>query len=130
MRRPLAHRGNLIPLCLAALAIAVSGCGGNNADDIARGIEGALRSKPGPRAEEIRAAAREATCNALNAYSSQPATSLTKELQQMAERQKLAQATGIDLTAADPELPQRLIDAADEIDTTQKASDVAARLGC
>ena len=35
-----------------------------------------------------------------------------------------------DLTAADPQVPQRLVDAADEIDSTQKASEVASKLGC
>src|SRR5687767_13210035 len=65
-------------VALTALTLtAATGCGGDKADDIARGIDnaiGATEAKPS-LLDDARAKARTATCSALEGYSSEPAES-------------------------------------------------------
>ena len=122
------------------------GCGGaQSADDIARGIDDAVRAtKPKPLSElpqvnptpelqavpeeQTEAAARRAVCRALEAYSSDPATSLSAYINEYAQRQRVL--ADYSLNEIDPDEADRLAAAASDIEDTQQAAEVAAELGC
>lgn len=111
----------------------MAGCGGKSAEEIASALRTEITSvKPEQQYEALtgkaREAAKEATCNALEAYSSHPAEAVTDELKREAKLQQVSQS--LELPQVAPTLPQSLIDAADGIDSTQKASDVLAKLSC
>jgi hypothetical protein len=123
-----AHRSGLATL---GLLLALPGCGAKSAEEIASGMREAAsetRAARGVTKSEAENATTEAMCNALEAYTSKPAESLTTYLQREAAVQNIRQQLG--LTQVDPDVPQRLIDAADEIDGTQKAGDVLSKLSC
>jgi len=118
---------------VSSAAVAVAGCGGRSAEEIANSLRTAVESaKPEPRfaalTDETRAAAKDATCNALEIYSSKPAESFAAQLKRQADLQKLRRALGLPDVA--PSLPQELVDAADGIESSQKATEVIAKLGC
>lgn len=121
---------SITALGLVGAALATGCGGGKSAGEIAQGLKKAIEaSQPEARyAGEARVKAKTATCSALEGYSSDPAQALTDRLKAEAAAQQLRRDLG--LTEVDPTLPQRLIDAADEIDGTQQASEVVSKLGC
>jgi hypothetical protein len=81
-------------MVLALAALAVASCGGRSAEEIATSLRTAIRSANPERrfeglAEETRAAANDATCNALEIYSSKPAESFAAKLKRQADLQKV-----------------------------------------
>ena len=118
-------------IAAGVIAVAlVTGCGGaQSTDDIARGLDEAINATEAAsaaRTAAARAKARSAACTALKVYSSDPAQTLPDLLEQQAAAQKFRSDFG--LTEVDPAVPQRLIDAADEIDGTQQAGDVLSKV--
>ena len=134
------------PAALIVILSVIIGCGGaQSVDDIARGIDDAVRAaKPKPLSElpqvnptpELRAvpeeetesAARRAVCRALEAYSSDPATSLSAYISEYAQSQRVL--AEYSLNDIDPDEADRLADAASDIEDTQQAAEVASELGC
>jgi hypothetical protein len=121
-----------------AITAVIAGCGGQ-ADDIARGIDDAVKAakpKPNIRAPEIRAipeeetesAAKRAICDALDAYSADPSQSLSDYIAEYAEGQRVL--AKFNLNEIDPDAADRLADAASDINDSQAAADVASELGC
>lgn len=121
-----------------------SGCGGQGADDIARGIDDAIRAarpKPEIRApdapapelravpeEETESASKRAVCNGLDAYSADASQSLSDHIRQAAERELVL--ANYDLNEVDPEEADRLANAASDINDSQEAGEVVSALGC
>jgi len=127
----------------------VLGCG-QGADDIARGIDDAVRAakpKPGPGIlpptrppgtrpagtapvpeEETESAARRAVCSALAGYSADPSQSLSDYIGDYAERQRVL--ADLNLNEVDPDEADRLAAAASDINDSQEAASVASELGC
>jgi hypothetical protein len=117
----------------------IAGCGGGQADDIARGLDDAVRAAkpkpniraPGVRAvpeEETESAARRAICDALDAYSADPSQSLSDYIADYARGQRVL--ANFNLNEIDPDAADRLADAASDINDSQEAADVASELGC
>lgn len=109
------------------------GGGGKNIDDIAAKIDDAARAtKPqsglGVPEQKAEQSAERAICQALEAYSSEGAESLTELISRYAEQQQVLAQYG--LNEVDPEAANRLAAAASGIDTSQQAADVASKLGC
>ena len=124
---------------LIAVVAAFPGCG-KSADDIARGIDDAVRAtkpKPGlklpPQAraipeDETESAAKRAVCDALEAYSADPSKSLSEYIQDYASRQRFL--ADFNLNDIDPDEADRLADAASDINDSQEAAEVANELLC
>jgi hypothetical protein len=120
-------------------AVVVIGCGGQSANDIASGIDDAIRAaKPAPEIripqtialpeQETESAAKRAICNALGAYSAEPAQALSGYIADYAERQRVL--AEFNLNEIDPGAAGRLAEAADDISDTQEAAEVGDELGC
>ncbi len=145
-----AIEGTVVASFVCAVAL-LTGCGGGQApDDIARGINQAVRAakpKPGlelPRREtapgrpvpgiqavpedQTESAAKRAVCDALVAYSADPATSLSAYISDYAERQRVL--ADYSLNEIDPDEADRLANAASDIENSQEAAEVASELGC
>jgi NAD-dependent DNA ligase len=109
-----------------------TGCGAKSATEIAGEVDDAIRLTKSeiPKVPEARAESgtRETACDALEVYSSRPAESLTELLSKEAERQRVL--AGFGLKDVDPDAADRLADAMEDIENSQKAAEVANALSC
>jgi hypothetical protein len=112
---------------VAAMAGFGVGCGGQSSDEIARSVDDAIQATrthvdevPETKAES---AAAQVACDALGAYSSQPAQSLSKYLKKYAREQRVLEAFG--MNEVDPDTADRLAEAMEDIEDTQDAAEVA-----
>lgn len=128
-------RGALLTgACL--LTLPVAGCGDGNVEELANGFRAAIHeAKPqtevrgGVHVEaETESAAKETVCRALTTYGSNEAESLTDQIRQYADKQRVL--ARFSLNDIDPAEADRLANAASDVDDTQKAADVAEKLGC
>jgi hypothetical protein len=67
-------------------------------------------------------------CNALEAYSHDASQSLSEYIHEYAESQRVL--AGFNLNEIDPDEADRLADAAEAINGSQQAAEVANELGC
>lgn len=116
-------------LIVAVLAL---GCNGRSADDIAREVDDAIAATKS-RIDEVpdsqaEPAAGKTACDALGAYSSEPAQSLSEYLKEYAQRQRVLAQFG--LNEVDPDTADRLADAMEDIENSQDAAEVGDKLGC
>jgi len=117
------------PFYMAFLtAILLAGCGGSarSANDIAASLRQAVRQTEGaphlePAAEDT---AERVVCMVLEDASSQGVETLVERLR--TEAALAAIRADLGLQEYDSSVPERLVDAADEIDTAQKAAEVAS----